>query len=64
MFVLTDEEKRVICFVMLAILVGLTVKEYRRNHPANATHTEQLAGTLSEAKQRHRTTPVPSVAAP
>ena len=32
MFVLTKEEKRVICFVMLAILVGLAVKEYRRNH--------------------------------
>jgi len=30
MFVLTKEEKRVICFVMLAILVGLGVKEYRR----------------------------------
>jgi len=27
MFVLTREEKRVICFVMLAILVGLGVKE-------------------------------------
>jgi hypothetical protein len=64
MFVLTDEEKRVICFVMLAILVGLTVKEYRRNHPTNATHTEHLAGTSSEAKQRHSTTPVPSVVAP
>src|SRR2546421_1337985 len=34
MFVLTKEEKRVICFVMLAILVGLGVKEYRRDHPA------------------------------
>ena len=64
MFVLTDEEKRVICFVMLAILVGLTVKEYRRNHPANAMHTQQLAGAPSEAKQRHSTTPVPSIAAP
>ena len=35
MFVLTAEEKRVVCFVMLAILIGLGVKEYRRTHPAN-----------------------------
>jgi hypothetical protein len=35
MFVLTAEEKRVICFVMLAILIGLGVKQYRRAHPAN-----------------------------
>ena len=37
MFVLTKEEKRVICFVMLAILVGLGVKEYRRGHTANSS---------------------------
>jgi len=35
MFVLTAEEKRVVCFVMLAILIGLGVKEYRRTHPAD-----------------------------
>jgi hypothetical protein len=35
MFVLTAEEKRVVCFVMLAILIGLAVKQYRRDHPAN-----------------------------
>lgn len=64
MFVLTDEEKRVICFVMLAILVGLAVKEYRRNHPENAIHTEQSPGTPLDAKQRHGTSPAPSFAAP
>src|SRR6266404_3350030 len=32
MFVLTKEEKRVVCFVLLAIIVGLGVKEYRRVH--------------------------------
>jgi hypothetical protein len=37
MFVLTKEEKRVVCFVLLAIIVGLGVKEYRRVHsPPNA----------------------------
>lgn len=64
MFVLTEEEKRVICFVMLAILVGLAVKEYRRNHPANAIQSEQLPGTPLDAKQRHSITPIPSVGAP
>jgi len=34
MFVLTKEEKRVVCFVLLAIVVGLGVKEYRRGHPS------------------------------
>jgi hypothetical protein len=37
MFVLTAEEKRVVCFVMLAILIGLGVKQYRRTHPANGS---------------------------
>jgi hypothetical protein len=30
MFLLTKEEKRVVCFVLLAIMIGLGVKEYRR----------------------------------
>ena len=34
MFVLTAEEKRVVCFVMLAILIGVGVKQYRHTHPA------------------------------
>jgi len=40
MFVLTKEEKRVVCFVLLAVIVGLGVKEYRRVHlPPNAVPT-------------------------
>jgi hypothetical protein len=46
MFVLTQEEKRVICFVMLAILVGLAVKEYRRNHPISTTPQPGLKQSL------------------
>jgi len=34
MFTLTKEEKRVVCFVLLAIMIGLGVKEYRRVHPS------------------------------
>jgi hypothetical protein len=55
MFVLTKEEKRVICFVMLAILVGLTVKEYRREHPSNGITQPGLKQSLRkqpEAKPR------------
>jgi hypothetical protein len=33
LFVLTREEKQVIVFIMLAILLGLGVKEYRRQNP-------------------------------
>ena len=46
MFVLTKEEKRVICFVMLAILVGLAVREYRRDHPANGIAQPRLKQSL------------------
>jgi hypothetical protein len=60
MFVLTKEERRVICFVMLAILVGLAVKEHRRNHPgANAAQPglKQLIRKQPEAKPRQNSTP-------
>ncbi|OLD86848.1 MAG: hypothetical protein AUG81_10380 [Verrucomicrobia bacterium 13_1_20CM_4_54_11] len=60
MFVLTKEEKRVICFVMLAILVGLGVKEYRRGHPANSSGGQhglkQSLGKQVEAKPRQNDT--------
>jgi hypothetical protein len=56
MFVLTKEEKRVICFVMLAILVGLGVKEYRRGHTADSSSAQhglkQSLRKQSEAKPR------------
>jgi hypothetical protein len=67
MFVLTKEEKRVICFVMLAILVGLAVKEYRHKHPANGIAQPGLKQSLRkqpEAKLRQNSTPAPSAASP
>ena len=61
MFVLTKEEKRVICFVMLAILVGLGVKEYRRGHTASSSSTppgfKQSLRKQSEAKPHPNGTP-------
>jgi hypothetical protein len=67
MFLLTKEEKRVVCFLMLAILVGLAVKEYRRNPPAANAAQPGLRQSLRkqpEAKPRQNSTPVPSVASP
>ena len=59
MFVLTKEEKRVICFVMLAILLGLGVKEYR-GHTANSSGgkrgLKQSLGKQVEAKPRQNDT--------
>jgi hypothetical protein len=61
MFVLTKEEKRVICFVMLAILVGLGVKEYRRGHTSDSSRAKpglkQSIGKQSETKPRQNVTP-------
>jgi len=63
MFVLTKEEKRVICFVMLAILVGLGVKEYRRGHTATSSSAQsglkQSLGKQAEAKPRQNDTAAP-----
>jgi hypothetical protein len=63
MFVLTKEEKRVICFVMLAILVGLGVKEHRRGHKANSSDRQQglkqSLGKQAEAKPRQIDTAAP-----
>jgi hypothetical protein len=67
MFVLTKEEKRVICFVMLAILIGLAVKEYRRSHPVSTTTQPGLKQSLRkqpDAKPRQDSTPASSAASP
>jgi hypothetical protein len=66
MFVLTKEEKRVICFVMLAILIGLAVKEYRRNHPVSTATQPGLKQSLRkpEARPRQNSMSAPSASAP
>ncbi|HVF73173.1 MAG TPA: hypothetical protein VM940_16345 [Chthoniobacterales bacterium] len=35
-FVLTAEELRIICFVLVAFVLGLAVKHYRSTHPGPA----------------------------
>ena len=32
-FVLTPEEKKTVCFVVLALILGLATKHYRDTHP-------------------------------
>ncbi|MEY2491409.1 MAG: hypothetical protein QOH24_360 [Verrucomicrobiota bacterium] len=53
MFVLTKEEKRVVCFVLLAFLIGLGVKEYRHAHPrqtGDPTRAKRTSQTSSDEK--------------
>jgi hypothetical protein len=40
-FVLTPEEKRVICFVIAALLLGLCTKCYRDAHPQTSVKIEK-----------------------
>jgi hypothetical protein len=59
LFVLTPEEKRVVAFVMLMILLGLGIKEYRRRHPPPALPA-QLQKHSSFAKLPPLVSPTPS----
>jgi hypothetical protein len=58
MFVLTKEEKRVVCFVLLALLIGLGVKEYRQAHPrqssdpAGVKHASQASSNPKLMQER------------
>lgn len=57
MFVLTREEKRVVCFVVLAILIGLGVKEYRRRHPPLKPVERQQGAGHEERRRAARASP-------
>ena len=39
-FVLTPEEKRTICFVLIAFMLGLATKQYRATHYPTVSRTE------------------------
>jgi hypothetical protein len=60
-FRLTPEEKRTVCFVLAAVIVGLGARSYRASHtlPPRTTAITETAKTVSlpaqkraEAKQR------------
>jgi hypothetical protein len=57
MFVLTKEEKRVVCFVLLAAMVGLGVKEYRRIHSSPNPAPGSLKHALNSFSARRVTSP-------
>ena len=42
-FVLTPEEKKTVCFVLVAFVLGLATKCYRDAHPAPATKPTAVA---------------------
>jgi hypothetical protein len=63
-FVLTSEEKRTICFVLIMFLVGVTTAHYRAGHfvrPATTAvqETAKSAGLPAQkrAESKHRSSP-------
>ena len=50
-FILTPEEKKTICFVLIALILGLATKFYRDAHPATLSRPTTAA--------RERATPTP-----
>jgi hypothetical protein len=42
-FVLTPEEKRAVCFVLIAFVLGLATKHYRTTNPPPPSKTEVKA---------------------
>jgi hypothetical protein len=52
-FVLTPEEKRAVCFVLIAFLLGLATKHYRTAHsPPVKTEVKASAATASPSPRK------------
>jgi hypothetical protein len=49
-FVLTPEEKKTICFVLIAFVLGLATKSYRGNHPLPAANPATAARDQAKLK--------------
>jgi hypothetical protein len=49
-FVLTPEEKRTICFVLIAFVLGLATKHYRTTHLPPSAATEARASVSASPK--------------
>jgi hypothetical protein len=59
-FVLTPEEKRTVCFVLIAFALGLAMKHYRMAHPPPPLKTEvkaSAAGAPPSTPKRGETKP-------
>ncbi len=50
-FVLTPEEKRVISFVIAALLLGLATKVYRDTHPQTLMPVEKKRAHMHKAQR-------------
>ena len=46
-FVLTPEEKRTVCFILLAFLLGLATKHYRDTHSPSVSPIELVKSSVS-----------------
>jgi hypothetical protein len=46
-FVLTPEEKRTVCFVLIALVLGLATKHYRTAYPFPASANTELKSSAS-----------------
>jgi hypothetical protein len=55
-FVLTGEEQRILCFVLVAIVLGMAVKYYRstRTAPAVISAVGQSASVVSQAPPKKK----------
>jgi hypothetical protein len=54
-FVLTPEEKRTLCFVFAAFLLGLATKHYRTAHPLPASlSTEVKSSAFASPSPAHK----------
>ncbi len=53
-FVLTSEEKRTVCFVLIALLLGIGAKHYRETHtvPTRQTAIADVAKTVALPAQK------------
>ena len=53
-FVLTPEEKRTVCFVLIALLLGIGAKHYRETHavPTRQTAIADVAKTVALPAQK------------
>lgn len=46
-FVLTPEEKRTVCFVLIAFILGLATKHYRETHFPSSSPVDVVMHTVS-----------------
>jgi hypothetical protein len=60
-FVLTGEEQRIVCFVIVAIILGMAVKHYRstRTGPAVISAVGQSASVVSNAPPKKKAKEIP-----